>query len=127
LPSLIAGNSSNQIKEITMQLKTIAALVATFGLFTIPYVQAEDATAVNKPAHKAAHKVKADTNQDGKISYDEYRTSSEKRTERQFKRMDTNSDGFVDQAEKQALGDKMRAMREKRREGHAKTDAPVAN
>lgn len=110
-----------------MQTKTIAALVATFGLFTVPYVHAEDAVAVDKTAHKAAHKVKADTNQDGKLSYDEYRASTEKRTERQFKRMDTNSDGFVDQAEKQALSDKMRAMREKRREGLAKTAAPVTD
>jgi hypothetical protein len=41
--------------------------------------------------------------------------------------MDANGDGFVDQAEKQAISDKMRAMREKRRDGHAKTAAPVSN
>ena len=64
----------------------------------------------------AAEKVKADTDSDGKISYEEYRASKEKAHERQFKKMDSNGDGYIDAAEKQALKDKMRAMREKRKE-----------
>jgi EF hand domain-containing protein len=105
-----------------MQMKKIAALVTLFGLFTVPYVHAE-----GDAAAKPAHKWKADTNQDGKISLDEYRAANEKRTESQFKRMDTNGDGFVDEAEKKAVGDKMRAMREKRHDAHAKPEAPASN
>ncbi len=64
----------------------------------------------------AAEKAKADTDSDGKISYEEYRASKEKAHERQFKKMDSNGDGYIDDAEKQAQKDKMRAMREKRKQ-----------
>lgn len=64
----------------------------------------------------AAEKAKADTDGDGKISYEEYRASKEKAHERQFKKMDSNGDGYIDADEKQALKDKMRAMREKRKQ-----------
>lgn len=67
--------------------------------------------------HNASeHKAHADADGDGKISYEEYRASKEKKSERQFKKMDTNSDGFIDASEKQAQKDKMRAMREKRKQ-----------
>jgi hypothetical protein len=68
------------------------------------------------PVGFAAEKAKADIDGDGKISYEEYRASKEKQVERQFKKMDTNADGYIDAAEKQAQKDKMRAMREKRRQ-----------
>jgi predicted ferric reductase len=107
-----------------MQMKMIAALVASVGLFSFASVHAEDnAAAKTRPAHKWT----ADTNNDGKVSYDEYRAANEKRSESQFKRMDTNGDGFIDQDEKKAMGDKMRAMREKRHSGNAKAETPAAN
>lgn len=53
---------------------------------------------------------------DGKVSYDEYKASKEKNMEWQFKKMDSNGDGYIDEAEKQAQKDKMRAMREKRKQ-----------
>lgn len=68
------------------------------------------------PAVFAAEKAKADTDGDGKISYEEYRASKEKAHERQFKKMDSNGDGYIDADEKQALKDKMRKMREKRKQ-----------
>jgi Ca2+-binding EF-hand superfamily protein len=40
--------------------------------------------------------MKLDTDGDGKVSYEEYRASKEKAHERQFKKMDTNGDGFID-------------------------------
>ncbi len=92
----------------------LAILLAAFLLLNVSQVFAEDSMPKREP------KVNADTNKDGKISYDEYRASKEKQTERQFKRMDTNGDGFVDESEKQATKDKMREMREKRK---AKQDA----
>jgi Ca2+-binding EF-hand superfamily protein len=91
----------------------LAVLLAAFLLLNVMQVSAED----KMPPE---HKMNADTNKDGKISYDEYRASKEKQMERQFKRMDTNGDGFIDESEKQAAKDKMRDMREKRK---AKQDA----
>jgi len=97
-----------------MTLNKSALLFAAFLLLPIAQASAEDSTP-KRPA-----KVDADTDQDGKISYDEYRAFKEKQMERHFKRMDTNSDGFIDESEKQATKDKMREMREKRK---AKPDA----
>jgi hypothetical protein len=68
------------------------------------------------PLALAASKAKADTDGDGKISYEEYRASKEKAHERQFKKMDANGDGYIDADEKQAQKDKMRAMRQKRKQ-----------
>lgn len=55
--------------------------------------------------------VKADANQDGKVTYEEYRAASEKRIEAQFSRMDINGDGVIDEAERLALKEKMKGMR----------------
>ena len=61
-------------------------------------------------------KIKPDADGDGKVSYSEYLASKEKSHERQFKKMDTNGNGFIDAAEKQTQKDKMQAMREKRKQ-----------
>jgi Ca2+-binding EF-hand superfamily protein len=53
----------------------------------------------------------ADTNQDGKLSYDEFKAQHEKRMDAMFKKLDTNGDGFVDQAERNAMHEKMREHR----------------
>src|SRR3972149_5567054 len=92
-----------------MIFNKLAVLLAAFLLLNVMQVSAEDSMPKREP------KVNADTNKDGKISYDEYRASKEKQMERHFKRMDTNGDGFVDESEKQAAKDKMREMREKRK------------
>jgi Ca2+-binding EF-hand superfamily protein len=69
---------------------------------------AEDAQPA--PQQPAAF-VKADADQDGKVTYEEYRAASEKRIEAQFKRMDLNGDGVIDEAERLALKEKMKGMR----------------
>jgi EF hand len=46
--------------------------------------------------------MEADANNDGKVSYDEFKAAREKNMEEHFKRRDTNGDGFIDQAEKDA-------------------------
>jgi Ca2+-binding EF-hand superfamily protein len=53
----------------------------------------------------------ADTNNDGKISYDEFKTQHEKRMDEMFKKMDTNGDGVIDQAERSAAREKMHEHR----------------
>ena len=71
---------------------------------------------ISAPLATAEVKIKPDADGDGKVSYNEYLASKEKAHERQFKKMDTNGDGFIDAAEKQVQKDKMQAMREKRKQ-----------
>lgn len=63
---------------------------------------------------------KADTNKDGKLSYDESKAFQEKRMQERFKKMDANNDGFVDKDEvrkgREMRQGKMRERMEKRRE-----------
>jgi len=54
------------------------------------------------------NEMKADVNNDGKVSYEEFKAAREKHMEQHFKRMDTNGDGFIDAAEKQAARDNMK-------------------
>jgi hypothetical protein len=109
-----------------MQINKIAAVIATFTVFGFAQAHADDAN--TKPAatshpDRMSHMMKADTNHDGKISWDEFRAASEKRSDELFKRMDTNGDGFIDEAEKHAAFEK---MREHRKEWHEKHMAPDA-
>ena len=53
--------------------------------------------------------MKADTNQDGKISFDEYKAVRDQHMQERFKRKDTNNDGFIDEAERNAAKEKWRA------------------
>lgn len=61
--------------------------------------------------------MKADANQDGKISLDEYKSAREQHMQESFKRKDTNNDGFIDEAERKASKEKWRtnhqAMKDK--------------
>jgi len=87
-----------------MKLLKTMALVATLGMFSMPHVYAQEAA---PGAQHAMHKMNADTNQDGKISHEEFTAASAKRSEEHFKRMDANNDGFIDQAERHAAFAKM--------------------
>lgn len=51
------------------------------------------------------HHMQADVNNDGKISYEEFKAVSEKH----FKRKDVNGDGFIDEAEKKAARENRKA------------------
>lgn len=64
----------------------------------------------------------ADTNQDGNISLDEFKAAHAKRLETVFKRLDSNSDGVIDQSERSAAKEKMKAMREKRKAGSGQAE-----
>ncbi|HYD34212.1 MAG TPA: EF-hand domain-containing protein [Methylophilaceae bacterium] len=90
-----------------MRFRKTAAFAAMLGLFAFGSAYAGDGEGCHK--HGDGMK-KSDTNNDGKLSYDEFRTSHEQRMEKHFKRMDANSDGFVDAGEKQAARDKAREM-----------------
>jgi hypothetical protein len=103
-----------------MQLQKLAVCAAVLTWFATGQIYAEDAAPMEGHPRQ---KVDADTNKDGKISRDEFFAAQEKRIDAMFKRMDTNADGFIDQAEKQASKDKMCEMREHRREMKEKAAA----
>lgn len=104
-----------------MSFRKTSALAAMLSLFAFGFAHAGDGEGCHKHGDKDGMK-KADTNNDGKLSYDEYRTSHEKRMEKHFKRMDSNSDGFVDATEKQAARDKMREMFKKHHDKMQESD-----
>lgn len=48
------------------------------------------------------HEMHADTNDDGKVSYEEFKAARIKHMDDHFKRRDTNGDGFIDAEERKA-------------------------
>jgi len=69
----------------------------------------------------------ADTNGDGKISYDEFKAQHEKHMQEMFKTLDANGDGFIDEAERKAGHDKMREkMKDHRAACHKSMDTNQA-
>ncbi|MCB5206831.1 EF-hand domain-containing protein [Methylovorus mays] len=67
------------------------------------------AHAAEDGASPKRHHMRADTNGDGRISLQEFRESEFKPSEKVFKRMDSNKDGFIDPAEKASAKEKFRA------------------
>ena len=51
------------------------------------------------------YKNSADTNKDGKLTYDEYKIHNENRTKMAFEHMDANKDGTLDEAELKVIHD----------------------
>src|SRR6185295_1002359 len=60
---------------------------------------------------------RSDADGDGKISKEEFVSSTKKETEDRFAKIDTNGDGFVDKAEIEEAGRKMREMQGNRPPG----------
>jgi hypothetical protein len=67
----------------------------------------------------------ADTNNDGKVSHDEFKAQYEKHMEEMFKKLDTNGDGFIDEAEKNAGRDRMREKFKEMRKNHKSDETAV--
>lgn len=55
----------------------------------------------------------ADTNNDGKVSFEEFKAARLKHMEEHFNRRDLNSDGFIDAEEKKAAREKRKAHHHK--------------
>jgi hypothetical protein len=78
---------------------SLVLLVVFFGSSTI-YADHHQDTETEQ------YEMKADTNNDGKISYEEFKAAREKHMQEHFKRRDLNGDGFIDQNEKKAAKEK---------------------
>lgn len=89
-------------------MKTLLLALPIVLLFSslTSIVQAEEAS-----KDKQAHFKEVDTNNDGKISFEEFKLQHEKHMSERFKKIDTNSDGFIDEAERKSAHEKMRAWR----------------
>lgn len=55
------------------------------------------------------HAMKADVNNDGKVSFEEFKNARIKKMEQRFKHRDTNGDGFIDESERAAAKEKFKA------------------
>ncbi len=94
-----------------MKLKHMfATMMATI------FLTAHIAYADHHEAGENVHHTKADTNNDGKVSFDEFKASREQHMQEHFKKADTNGDGFIDQDEKKAMKDKMKKRHELRKD-----------
>jgi len=100
--------------EKVMNLKSILTLVAIASVMQIGLVFANHHEGGHEGDQKCTRKgamfKEADTNNDGKLSHDEFKANHDKRGEEMFKRMDANNDGTVDEAEKKAMHEKMHGM-----------------
>lgn len=84
-----------------MKLKFLLAVIAVVGA-----LQVGNAFANHEMGHGEMFK-EADTNGDGKVSFDEFKAMHEKHMAEIFKKLDTNGDGFIDDAERKAVHDEM--------------------
>ena len=105
-----------------MTLSKIIGITAALAVLGLGSVHAADAVKSTE-AQKAERGWKPDANQDGRISFEEFRAAGEKRMQKHFGRMDANGDGFIDQAEKQAMHEKWGEKRKVRGERCNKADA----
>lgn len=85
----------------TLLLSTVFAT----GSFSVMTAYADH----HKGADTEKHDMKADANNDGKVSYEEFKDARLKHMEEHFKRRDANSDGFIDADEKKAAREKHKA------------------
>lgn len=89
--------------------KTLIALFISGAFATMSFSALADHHEGGKPETEK-NEMEADTNKDGKISFDEFKTAREKHMEEHFKRRDTNGDGFIDEKEKAQAREKMKKM-----------------
>ncbi|MEO5867086.1 MAG: EF-hand domain-containing protein [Sphingomonas sp.] len=82
--------------------------------------EAPPADGTMPPPTPARGTAKADTDGDGCVSRDEFRAGAMRR----FERLDTNHDGFIDAAERQAMSDRMTQMRQRRQGGDVAPPSP---
>jgi Ca2+-binding EF-hand superfamily protein len=73
------------------------------------------------------YEMKADVNNDGKVSYEEFKAAREKHMQEHFKRRDLNGDGFIDENEKKAAKKNWKQYHKNIKKDCKKKDSDEAN
>jgi len=89
----------------------------SLGVFILSGLLTFTASTVMADHHGDSHheteprEMEADTNKDGKVSFEEFKAAREKHMQEHFKRRDTNQDGFIDEAERKAAREQWKGHR----------------
>lgn len=95
----------------TLHLIPPASALTALVLCLTPFTQAHSQQGERPGLDRIADMLKqADTDNDGKISRDEFTKARNQESGTQFDRMDTNGDGYVDEPEITAIKERMRAF-----------------
>ncbi len=80
----------------------VATLALALGLSSMAFAKhgEDDGKSCDRKKHSMMDN---DTNKDGAISKDEFMSSHQARADKMFAKMDTNNDGKIDQAERDAM------------------------
>jgi Ca2+-binding EF-hand superfamily protein len=106
------GNSILPIlKEETFTMRIAKVVFLTAIIFTAAGIaHSEDAVKPRKNPNRPADMQKADTNKDGKISFEELQTLRPNATKEQFQKLDKDHDGFLTQTDRKAGADDARKI-----------------
>ena len=104
----------NRVKKLISYV--LVSLLLAFGSATV-YANHHEVGETEKT------EMKADVNNDGKVSYEEFKAAREKHMEEHFKRRDVNGDGFIDEAEKKAAREKWKEHHKEMKKHCKKSDA----
>jgi len=104
----------NRVKKLISYV--LVSLLLAFGSATV-YANHHEGGETEKT------EMKADVNNDGKVSYEEFKAAREKYMEEHFKRRDVNGDGFIDEAEKKAAREKWKEHHKEMKKHCKKSDA----
>ncbi len=98
-------------------LQVVAAAALALGLSQLAYANHDGAD--GKHCERMKHDMmEADTNKDGVISKDEFMAAHQARANKMFDMMDTNHDGKIDQAERDAMKGKWKEHHEEHEMGN---------
>jgi hypothetical protein len=104
----------NRVKKLISYV--LVSLLLALGSVTV-YANHHEGAETEKA------EMKADVNNDGKVSYEEFKAAREKHMEEHFKRRDVNGDGFIDEAEKKAAREKWKEHHKEMKKHCKKSDA----
>lgn len=83
-------------------------MMFTLALGSVQIAVAEDVAVDGKHCEHKHSMQDVDTNKDGVVSREEFTAAHQARADKMFAKMDTNNDGKIDQAERQAGKEMMR-------------------
>ena len=89
-----------------MKLKFVLPLLFSVSILSANVAFANHHEGGEGHGNKEQYKSSADTNKDGKLTYDEYKLHNENRYNKKFDLMDGNKDGTLDETELKTMHEK---------------------